>query len=62
MSLGQDLEIALGRLWLIIATPFLNPILPILLDTMDTRGQHLGSSPFLDCWADVINATLLYPQ
>ena len=29
-------------------------------DTMDTREQHLGSSPFLDCWADVFAARLLY--
>jgi len=27
---------------------------------MDTREQHLGSSPFLDCWADVFAARLLY--
>src|SRR5580658_2764071 len=27
---------------------------------MDTWGQHLGSSPFLDCWADVLVGALLY--
>jgi hypothetical protein len=27
---------------------------------MDTWGQHLGSSPFLDCWADVLVGAVLY--
>jgi hypothetical protein len=59
-SLRQALKRVLPRFSLIFMAGFPNPILIPKTDTMDTWGQHLGSSPFLDCWADVFAAALLY--
>jgi hypothetical protein len=33
---------------------------PFTLDTLDTKVQDRGTSLFLDCWADVLGALLLY--